>query len=343
MADPTTLSSANAVVATEILSTQVIQAHLPRLGVMMSLGHYDRSMDGARSLVREVGVNTDLGASSAGTEATDPSPSPTVELAHGSPEQATISTGVLEIALLSEEVVTTELGMTDAQAKRMFDLMGIGAFTVDNFLQLLRPYVERLIPMGLQKIEADGLALFSGFSGSVGNATNYVSPETMLEAVFAHRRDQPLRPPQEGRFALGNSQLERLSKIAYTSQGGIGGSLWNAQADFTLARVPPGSFQGNGFIGVFMGRPVHEVDEELVPTSGGADVGAYGTFGLQGISATAPVVAGRPGAIEFAEKTPLQIRVDVDVSRRVIELTMLARYVWHEINDGDARRVLGKS
>ncbi len=339
---PTTdLSSSNAVVATEILADEVQAAHLPRVGVMQSLCHYDTSLDGARSLVREIAVNTDLGASSAGTEGTNAAA--TVELVHASRVSGTIATGVLTQVDLTEEVVTTELGITDAVARRMFNSIEAGTFSTEQFIELLRPYVQRMMPMGMQKIEADLLALFSSVTASVGSTSVYATVENLLEAIFAHRRQQPLRPVQEARFALGNSQIERLSKQAYTSGGGLGGSLWNSGGSFELANVPPGTFQGNGFVGLFLNRPVHEIDEELVPTASGGDIGMYGTFGVPGVSATAPQLMGKPGGIEYTSKTPLQIRAEVDTSARLIELVMIARYAAILVNNADLTKVIGLS
>lgn len=342
MADPTTLSSANAHVATEKLSEPVIAAHLPRMGALMSVVHFDTSMDGARSRTRKSSKNTDLGAASGGTEATDPSPNPTVELAHATAVSGTVTTGVLETALISEETIKTELGLTDAQVRPYFSANG-AAFSLQQMETLLAPYVQRLYPMGLQKIAADGYALFSSVANSVGDAASYTSIENMIEAIFAQRRQQPLRPTNERRFMLGNTQLERLTKEALITLGGIGGSLWNMQAEFSSLNMPPDQFEGNGYVGGFLRYPIHEIDEELVPTSGGADIGMFGNFGVPGVAADDPRLAGRPGAFELSMETPLQIRAEVDTSKRAIELTMLARYLWLEWVDANVIRVLGIS
>ena len=342
MADPTTLSSTAAHIATEKLSEPVIQAHLPSTGVLMSLVHIDTSMDGARSMVRKASKNSDLGASSAGTEATDPSPSPTVELAHATAVSATITTGVLEIALISEETVKKELGLTDSQVRPYFSANG-AAFSIEQMESLLAEYVQRMIPMGLQKMAADGYATYNSIAGSVGEVTSYASIENLIEAIFTNRRQQPLRPVRERRFTLGNNQLERLTKEALTSQGGIGGSLWNTQANFSALNMPPDTFEGNGFIGAFLNYPIHEVDEELVPVNGGGDIGMFGNFGVQGVPHDAPALGGRPGGLELSIETPLQMRAEVDTSRRAIELTMLAHYIWIEIADANLTRVLGLS
>lgn len=342
MADPTTLSSANAHVATEKLSEPVIQASMPRIGALMGQVHFDTSMDGARSRTRKASKNTDLGAASGGTEATDPSPNPTVELSHDTPVSGSVTTGVLETALISEEEIKTTLGLTDSQVRPFFSANGT-AFTLEQMEALLADKVQRLYPMGLQKIAADGYVLFASVAGSVGSASVATTIENLIEAIFANRRQQPLRPSSERVFMLGQTQLERLTKEALVTNGGIGGSLWGNQARFSALNKPGDRYEADGYVNDFLDYPILEIDEEMVPTSGGADIGMFGNFGVPGVPHDDPMLGGKPGGFELSMETPLQIRCEIDTSKRAIELTLLARYLWLEIADQNLTRVLGQS
>jgi hypothetical protein len=341
VADITTLSSANAHVATEVLSRQVLDAERPRLMVLQSLAHMSTATDGAFSSTRKITKLLDHGAASAGTEATDPTPTPTVELDYDTPISGSVTMGVHEIATISEEKIKKELGLSDAQVRGYFN--GARQFNVEQLLGLLSLYVQQLIPMGLRKIEADGLALFSSISGSVGQTDAYYSIAQVIQTIFAYRRQNPMPPNQRARFLLGNNMLERLTAEALTTNGGLGGSLWNMQAEFSALNMPPGEFEQNGYVGGILRYPVHEISEDLVPTSGGADIGIFGVPGVPGVPADSPSLGGKCGAFELTVDTPLQVRVDFDTSNATIELTLIGRYLWLEVADASAIRCRGQS
>jgi len=341
MADITTLSSANRHTATEILSQQALMANSPALLRMHSLVHTDFTMDGANSLTRKINKYADQGVASAGAEATDPSPIPTVELDNAAAVSGAVSMGVKEVAELSEDLVTTELGLTSSQAYALFtDQVAIPEASWTN---MLRPYIMQMAKMGYRKIETDIIALMASLSNTVGDGSAAVIELIDLcTAIFQHRKQNPTLGPQFGRFALYTNQIERLTKEALFAAGGIGGSLWNNQADFGMANVPEGQMQANGFFGTFLRRPLHELPDDLANVDTGAQLAGYGNFGVPGVSADAPQLGGASGAFEISYKTPLTFRVQPDVSKATIEVTMLARYLAWEVADGEAVQITTK-
>lgn len=339
MADITTTTSANRHVALEILSQNAQAANRAEYIRLQTQVHYDTKMDGARSLVRKIHKMADLGVASAGAEATDPSPLPTVELDNGTPVSATISMGVKEVAEISEEDVTTQLGLTTAQVRHMFS--GFGAMSVEQWTALMAKYVMQLAPMGYRKREQDIANLQTTLSQSVGDVTKVVSALDLVSAIFKHRKQKPLLGPEFGRFWLNTNMIEQIVKEALFQ--GFGSNIWN-RGDFSLMHIPQGVMAGNGLFGSFLERPVVEVEEDIKVTanSDAEQIASYGNHGIPGVAADARL-DGKCGAFELSDKTPLDFRAQADASKCTVEITMVSRYVAYECSDAEAVRIQVKN
>lgn len=325
MVATTNAAQRSANIATEQLSRVALKAHLPR-AVMLTQAHFDTSLDGANTNTKNYRRRADLGAAAAATEGSEIAV--THQLTLGTTVQSTPTEGVGARADITEDAIMQELGITFAELQAFLD-----NGSVDQFRQLLAPYINDMLPMGIQKIESDGLALISGISTSVGTSGSDLTILNGLEAIYNLRKNQTTRPFRESRFILAPNQVHEWNVEALVTTGGIGGAIWNNQADFGLARVPGDALEGNGFVGTFLGYPVHEMDDELAPVSAGNVHGFFGIAGVPGVAPDDPALAGGAGCFVYNQRTPLAFATEVNRSLRAIELILNARYDWKEVED----------
>lgn len=318
MANETLTGTVAAMTATEILARQARKAHLPKM-VLSSLVHVD-DVSAERSNTKRYIIESDLGVSSAGAEGV--ALTPTVEVGFDSSVNVTISEGVADMALLTELAVSTALGVDMDEVQR---LMVEG--TQEEFLRLLAPLVNRLIPRGMQKIESDLLALLSSISTSVGTSGNDISLTDMLQAQYRYRTNQALRPISFCKYMLAENQANEVNIAALAASGGAAGAIWGQPGRFGMAqRGDDGAAPGH--IGTFLGYDVHTYDGELnVTANAGADViGAFGDFGDPMMAPDDPRLAGRPGAIVLANRGQLKLRFKEKLEHRGAGVIMNAYY-----------------
>jgi hypothetical protein len=328
MANETTTGTLAALIATEKLAQQAIQAHLPRM-VLTGLVHRD-SIDGERAPKKRYMVNSDLGAASGGTEGVDTTP--TVAVNMGTSVDVTPSIGVKDMVLITEDAVMQALGVMASQVRGIF-----AEGSQAQFESILAPIVNRMIPRGLQKIEADGLsALLAASSTTVGSSGNDITIANLIQAQYQFRKNAALRPIGEAKYLLTENQKFEIDLEAASASGGVAGALWNTQLDYSLLRRQAGDeFERSGLIGTFLGYEVYTYDNELIVTANaGADVaGAFGVFGVPGVAPDAPQLAGKCGAWVYLERSPLSIQYQQDASLMAAEAVMSARYAWAELVD----------
>lgn len=330
MANETLAANQSALIATEVIADEVIKAHLPSIRFLNLVHH--KSMDGMGSNTLRIPVYSDLGAASGGTEGVDATPS--VQLGMGTSITVTPTEGVLEMALISDDTVMRRLGGTPYQTVRSAFFSGNDA----AISTLLRPDIERLIPMGLQKIEADGYALLGSISNTVGPSSgSALRIQDMLSAIYQMKTQQPLRPRSEWVFFLAPVQVHNLNLEALATSGGVGGSLWGtSSADYNIANNNPEAEPG--WIGSFLQYGTYEQDDELVTTANsGADaVGALFCRGNPSVAPDSPSLGGKPGAFAYVERHFLAFNFQGDASYRSAEVIMNARYAWAELADLNA-------
>jgi len=325
-----------ALIASEVIADDVIKAHLPSIRFLNLVHH--KSMDGMGSNKLRIPVYSDLGAASGGTEGVDATPS--VTLGMGTSVEVTPSEGVLEMALISDDTVMRRLGGSPFRTvKQAFFSGDDGAISA-----LLRPDIERMIPMGLQKIEADGLELLKGVSNTVGPAAgNSLRILDMLTAVYQMKTQQPLRPRSEWVYLLAPVQTHHLNLEALSASGGVSGTLWGtSSADYNIANN--NAEAEPGWIGSFLQYNTYEIDDELVPLDSAGDaVGSFFCRGRPNVAPDSPALGGRPGAFAYVERHFLNISFEGDVSYRAAEVVMNARYAWAELADLNAVGIVSKA
>lgn len=336
MASETTSTSQAALIATELISPTAIAAHLPRM-VLSGLVCRD-SMDGAGSNQKRFPVESDLGASSAGVEAVDATP--TVEVGMGSSINLSPTEGVLDMALITDDTVMRRLGGTPFQTVRAVFEQG----SVQQRMALLAPDIRRLIKRGMQKIEADGLsALLAAPSTHTGTTNTDLSALACLQAINQHKVNQPHRPPSEWAFLLPPAGVHHLnveSLLTSSVMGGTAGVLWGNVVDFSIANRPGDGFMQNGLIGSILQYPVYEYDNELKVTANGT-TDVLGMFFSRGDpSRSSESYGGEVPHGVYVERHFLNFAFQADESLRSLEVIMNARYIWGEISDLDAVQLL---
>lgn len=318
MANETATGSVAAMIATEILARTARKAHLPKM-VLFSLVHHD-DVSTERSNKKRYMVESDLGVSSAGAEGV--ALTPTVEIGMGTSVEVTVSEGVADMALLTELAVSTGLGIDMDEVQR---IMVEG--TQEEFLRLLAPLVNRLIPRGMQKIESDLLAALSSITSSIGTSGSDMSLTDMLQAQYQYRINQALRPITVCKYLLTENQANEVNIAALAASGGAAGAIWGQPGRFGMAqRGDDGAAPGH--IGTFLGYDVHTYDAELnVTANGGADVvGAFGDFGDPMMAPDDPRLAGRPGGLVLANRGSLKLRFKEKLEHRGAGVVMNAYY-----------------
>ncbi len=333
MANETTSTSQAALIATEVISRETIAAHGPRM-VMLGLVCHD-TMDGEASNSKRYPVYSDLGAASAGAEAVDLTP--TIELAMGTSITLAPTEGVADMALITDDTVMRRLGGTPHRTVRSVFESG----SPEQRIALLAPDVRRMTKRGLQKIEADGLdTLLAAPSTSVGTTNTDLTILAALQAIRQHKVNQPLRPPSEWGFLLPGAAVQHLVVEAAVTSGGLGGALWGSAIDFSIVNKPGDEFMANGRVGSILNYPVFEYDDELKVTANAA-VDVLGMFFSIGNPARSTESYGGevPHGV-YLERHFLAFAFQADESLRSLEVIMNARYIWGEINDLDAVKIL---
>lgn len=325
----TNLAAQAANTATQILAAIAIKAAMPKM-VLYSLVHQD-DLGNARTNTKRYMVNSDLGAASAGAEGV--ALTPTVAIGMGTSVEQTVSEGVADMALLTELMVSTVLGLDMDTVQRI-----INEGTQAQFESLFQPFIERMIPRGMQKIEADLLALLSGLGGTAaGTTTADCTIANLIAVQYLYRIAQAPRPITEARYLLAEIQANDVNTEALSTSGGLGGALWGSQANYGMANRPLDgvAVQVAGLLGSFLGYPVHSYDAELnVLANADADViGGFGVFGIPGVAPDASGVAGRPGAFNLLRRGGLKIRFNDKLEHRSAGLVMNAYYSPGEVVD----------
>lgn len=324
MADETTSTSQATLIRTEVLMEGAIRAAQPRLVVMNQL-HWD-DIQGTGSGTVKYPVESDLGSASGGTEGTDITAN--TELTMGSAVSVTPTEGAVFRASITEQVVRLRLGgsMGVVEAFQSHDPALLDA--------LLAPDIRRGTNMILNKIETDCIALLDDGSTSVGGgAANDLTITDMFSARYQMIKNQPLRPPSEWKYIITPNQQNEVNLSALVTAGGIGGAVWNQQANYGMANTPDDAGYEAGLFGTFLGTRVFVYDHELRLEAAGAAKGAMLAGGSPMTSPRYPGLAGRVGYGVLVWGAPIKFRYSYDVSLRAMEVVGSCYYLAKELFD----------
>lgn len=328
MANETTASTLSAMARTEVIALEAIKAHLPKM-VFSSKFHKD-SISGLNTDRKRYWKHGDLGAASAGTEGT--ALSSNVALSLGTSITPVPTEGVAILSQVTENAASIALGVPFEQVQRMFVDADSSAL-----VGMLEPIIHEHIPMGMQRMEGDALALLTNLSTSVGATTVDCSIANLLAAQYQYRVNQALRPISEAEYVLCENQANEVNVEALSTSGGVGGSIWMNQANYNMANST--NDMGAGYIGTFLGYKVSTYDLELKVLANGTD-DVLGCFGALGGPLPPDRMGGRPGAFVYLEKAPLMTRVHANLTLRAVDVVTTAHYIMAELVDLNAVKIL---
>lgn len=326
MANETTSTSQAALIATEVLMQGAIQANLPRLVVMNQLHWDDISAEGSGTV--NYPVEADPGSASGGTEGT--ALTTNTEIGMGTTVQVSPTEGAVFRAMITETVVKRRLGGMPYN-----DVIDVFQSNDVNMLQaLLAPDIRRGTVAMLNKIETDCIALVDDASAVVGDgAANDAKILDLFSATFQMLINQPLRPPSEWKFILCPHQIHEVNLDAAVTNGGIGGAVWNMQANYGLAGRPTDALMSTGQFGSFLNYPVFAYDHELRLEATNAAKGCFIAGGSPEQNPRDPALAGRVGYGVLVWEAPLRFRFQYQAASRAMEIIGSTRYGAKELVD----------
>lgn len=338
MANETTTSVQSALIASQVIRDQVIQANRPRMFVLGLMAH--DTMDGEGSNTVRYAVYADLGAASAGSEGVDLQP--TVSLSMASSVELSPTEAVADMSLITEDTVMRRLGGTPFRSVRdVFSSMDQMAIA-----RLLGPDITRQTLRAIQKLEADALSVvLNAPSTSKGTTNTALSVLTMLATIRQMKINQPLRPPSEWVFLQPSAQVQDLQNEAIGTSGGAGGSLWMipAKADQGMVNRPADDWQTVGRTGTFLQFEAYEYDDELKQTANGT-TDVLGIMLCKGDPTRTPNdYAGKVPSFVYVERSPIAFAFQPDASLRSMEVIDNARYVIGEMVDLNHVGILSKN
>lgn len=322
MANETTSTSQAALIATEVIARNAIAAHQPKQVVMRQL-HWD-SIEDAGTGTKRYPVYSDLGSASGGTEGT--ALSTNTELTMGTSVTVTPTEGAAVLAVITEKVVKERLG-----GRSFGSVIDVFQSEDAGMLQtLLAPDIMRMSHMILNKIETDCIALIDDASNSVGGGAGVdLRISDLFDAIYTLRTLQPLRPPSENKFILCPHQIREVTNEALLTAGGLGGAIWNMQANFGLANRPDDGFAQSGLAGTFLNYPVYEYDHELRLEAANAAKGCLWAGGRMDQSPDA--MGGAVGYGVLLWEQPIRFRFAYDPKERGMVIVGNAIYLAKEL------------
>lgn len=316
----TTASTYSTVILNEVLNDAALKALTPKV---VAWNHINQdSIEGAASLSKEYPVQADLGAAAAATEGTDFSTVTTLSYA------SAVTVTPTEAAVARADITTRAMrrkfpGMSTDQ---VFGAIMGGDYSM--IVDLLEEEASRLAGMLYEKAETDVIALLDDFTDVAGTSGTDIDVSVFLTALYKLEENEP---DHENFVALLDIEQIRTLRADLTSNGAnADGMVWNTQADASVVNFLADGAR-NGYKGSLLGVPMFQLAPSLrLTANGAADV--VGALVCRGDG-----VPGQPGSLNgaavFLEGHPIRYLVDVDASKRMIELIGIWEYGVAELRD----------
>lgn len=282
----------------------------------------DHDIAGMPTSTMQYPVLSDLAAASAGTEGTEITTN--TELGYGSAIQGTPVEGALIRAVITDRSIEVAFpGMSGAE-----DLLMRGSF--EQQMAAVMPQVTRMAGACLEKKEADGLALLTGLSNSVGTSGADLTIDDVFSAIYTYDTLEGVTGDNVWLFTP--NQVDELRRAIAVAGGGLGGAVWsNLDSSFIEARNLP----VNGLAGGLMGRPVYQYSHSLRVLS---DTGANVNGGLIARGIGNPT-DGQLGAFGFVRNGGLKVRLQYKPELRGILAVVSLEYAAIELRDAHGVRI----
>lgn len=320
------------VILNEVLADASLKALTPKV-VAWSHCNQD-SIEGAASLSKEYPVQNDLGVAAAATEAVDFTTVTT--LGYNSPGTVTVTP--TEAAVARADITTRALrrkfpGMSTDQ---VFGAIMGGDYTM--IVDLLEEEASRLSAMLYEKAEKDVIALQATYTATAGVTNTSLDISIFLTALYKLEQGEP---EHENFVFLADLMQIRNLRSDLTSNGATAdGIVWNTQADASVVNFLSDGAR-NGFKGSLLGVPMFQMAPSLSLTAN-AGVDVVGALIARGQG-----VPAQPGSLNgscvFLEGHPIKFLVDVDASKRMIELIAVWEYGASVLRNAHGVTVISKA
>ena len=330
-----TTSTVKADLIANIIAQDAIKAASPDI-VFSKLMHRD-TIDGLGALTKDYPVFTDLATATAGTEGTDATETHTLDMA--TKVTATPTEGVVMQARITDRALGAAYGrISNAVVHNMLQ-----AEDAEMFAALIRSDVERMTHAAMKKIESDAIALMASPSNTVGTTATALTLVDAMTAIYQADLNNMKSPNSLRGFALAPKAIHELNLEAVATSGGVSGSLWNNQAQFSLMNRQIDN--NEGFAGLFLGFPVFRIADALKTTANaGAD--HLGFFGGLGAMELTPIEAQSRGAMGYGAivyNSPLDMPIRFSFShaldQRSVVVTCKADYDVVELLDANGIKI----
>lgn len=316
----TTTSTYANVILNEVLNDASLKALTPKV---VAWNHFNQdSIEGAASLSKEYPVQSDLGAAASATEGNDFSTVTTLSYA------TSVTVTPTEAAVARADITTRAMrrkfpGMSTDQ---VFGAIMGGDYSL--IVDLLEEEAMRLAGMLYEKAETDCIALLDDFTDTAGSTGVDIDVSVFLTALYKLEENEP---EHENFVALLDIEQIRTLRSDLTSNAATAdGIVWNTQADASVVNFIADGAK-NGFKGSLLGVPMFQLAPSLRLTAN-ASADVVGALVCRGQG-----VPGQPGALNgaavFTEGHSIRYLVDVDASKRMIELIGIWEYGVAELRD----------
>jgi|GEM_PF-4809054 len=323
----TTTSTYSTAILNEVLNDVALKALAPKV---VAWNHCNQdSIEGAASLSKEYPLHDDLGAAVAATEGNDFATVTTLSYA------ASVTATPTEAAVARADITTRAM-------RRKFPGMGtdqvfsaIMGGDYSSIVDLLEEEAGRLAGMLYEKAETDTIALLDDFSDTAGSSGVDIDISVFLEALYKLEENEP---EHENFVFLGDIEQIRTLRSDLTSAGAnADGVVFNTQADASFVNFIADNAR-NGLKGTLLGVPMFQLTPSLrLTANAGNDV-------VGALVARGQGVPGQPGSLNgacvFVEGHPIRFLVDVDASKRMIELIGIWEYAVVELRDAHGVSVI---
>jgi hypothetical protein len=310
-----------------ILGAQALKAGLP--SVVLAPLCNDEDIEGQPSLVKKYAVEQDDGIASSATYGTALSSNNEFDYA------TAISITVTEGAAVLGTILNTAVAVKFPGFASVREILMNG--TTEQKVAVLADEARRSVAMCMEKFESDHCALLDNFSNSVdgsGISGGALTISDIFSAIYTYAQQEAVT--QETALCLWPVQIRDLQLDLAVAGGGLGGAVWNQQADASaFGRALP----ANGLKGSLLGIPVYQMSHSLRNLS---DTNANVNGALIAVGRGAPD-SGQLGALAHVRRGMAQFHFDYSAADRGVQMVTVMEYGVAEIRDSHGIRIRSRA
>jgi hypothetical protein len=311
-----------------LLTAQALHAGLPDVVLAPLCNTHD--IMGQASLVVDFAVEADDGIASAATYGTALSSNNEFDYA------TKVTVTVVEGAAVLGEVLDTAIEVKFPGMGSITEIMANG--TTEQKVAALSDEARRSVSMCMEKLEKDHADLLDNFSVSVdgsGVSGGQLTIADVFSAIYSY--DTAENITRDTALFLWPVQVRDIRLDLAVTGGGMGGAVWNQQADasFLSSRGLP----QNGFLGTLLGRPLYQGSHSLRNLS---DTNVNVNGGLIAIGKGSPA-GGQLGALVNVTRGGPRYRITQDAKVRGVIMSTVMEFKVAEIRDAHGIRIRSRA